>query len=269
MSIAFVPHWFQLGKLLAPSSPITLLIETMHIPNDESKKIFISVEPETILAREEFLIANAHHYHAILTFNANVLARCPNAIKYVYGTTWIQSEHWDTREPKQFCITGLFGSKCINNSSGYLFRVQLYMKQKEIKVPTVFFRSSFQNPQLPEFGINPLIGGSKLPLFQCMQYSIVIENSRQENYFTEKLLDCLLTRTIPIYYGCPNIQEYFDTTGWIFIDSPDQAIQAINALTPDLYATHEETITRNVEKAREYVDVYTNINRALAQVPGY
>ena len=241
----------------------------MHIPTHDTRNIFISVEPETILPREEFLLANYHHYHAILTYNANVLAKCPNAIKYVYGTTWIPQEHWDTREPKQFGVTGIFGSKCINYSTGHILRMQLYTVQRNLTVPHLFFRSSAQKPPLADTGNNPFIGDSKLPLFKGMQYSIVIENSRQDNYFSEKLMDCLLTRTIPIYYGCPNIHEYFDTRGWVFIESLEQAVEAINALTPDLYDTFEEVITANVEKAKQYTDVYTNINRGLARVPDY
>jgi len=40
-------------------------------------------------------------------------------------------------------------------------------------------------------------------------YSIAIENSSQEGYWTEKIADCFLAWTIPIYWGCPNIFEFF------------------------------------------------------------
>lgn len=39
-------------------------------------------------------------------------------------------------------------------------------------------------------------------------FSIAIENCVEENYFTEKLTDCLLTNTTPIYYGCSNIKNF-------------------------------------------------------------
>lgn len=42
------------------------------------------------------------------------------------------------------------------------------------------------------------------------KFSIAIENSVEENYFTEKLTDCILLDTTPIYFGCPNINNYFD-----------------------------------------------------------
>tara|TARA_Y100000389_G_scaffold189574_1_gene213484 strand:+ start:386 stop:1345 length:960 start_codon:yes stop_codon:yes gene_type:complete len=54
-------------------------------------------------------------------------------------------------------------------------------------------------------------------------YSIAIENCCKENYFSEKFTDCILAYTIPIYYGCPNINKYFskDCYYWLDINSPN------------------------------------------------
>ena len=48
-------------------------------------------------------------------------------------------------------------------------------------------------------------------------FSVAIENCRRELTFTEKLLDCFLTGTIPIYYGATNIESIFDKRGIIFL----------------------------------------------------
>jgi hypothetical protein len=42
------------------------------------------------------------------------------------------------------------------------------------------------------------------------KYSIAIENCAENNYFTEKITDCILTDTTPIYYGCPNIELFLN-----------------------------------------------------------
>ena len=54
-------------------------------------------------------------------------------------------------------------------------------------------------------------------------YSIAIENSCTKNCFEEKFTDCILAWTIPIYYGCPNIDKYFpkDCYYWLDINSPN------------------------------------------------
>jgi hypothetical protein len=44
------------------------------------------------------------------------------------------------------------------------------------------------------------------------KFSIAVENCVEENYFSEKFTDCVLTNTIPIYFGCPNIENYFKGT---------------------------------------------------------
>jgi GT2 family glycosyltransferase/glycosyltransferase involved in cell wall biosynthesis len=50
------------------------------------------------------------------------------------------------------------------------------------------------------------------------EYSIAIENSTHKNYFTEKIIDCFLTLTKPIYWGCQNINEYFPSESFTQLD---------------------------------------------------
>ena len=58
------------------------------------------------------------------------------------------------------------------------------------------------------------------------RYSIIIENSSEYDYFTEKLIDACLLETIPIYWGAPNISEYFDTRGFIICKNLDEIINS-------------------------------------------
>jgi hypothetical protein len=41
------------------------------------------------------------------------------------------------------------------------------------------------------------------------EFSIAIENSVESDYFSEKLTDCILTDTTPIYFGCPDASRFF------------------------------------------------------------
>ncbi len=49
-------------------------------------------------------------------------------------------------------------------------------------------------------------------------FSVAIENASYETYFTEKLLDCFATGTIPIYLGSPDVGDYFDSNGIITLE---------------------------------------------------
>jgi hypothetical protein len=42
------------------------------------------------------------------------------------------------------------------------------------------------------------------------RYHISIENLVERNYFSEKIIDPILAYSLPIYYGCPNISDFFD-----------------------------------------------------------
>ena len=62
------------------------------------------------------------------------------------------------------------------------------------------------------------------------KYHIAIENSSNDYYWTEKLSDCFITETYPIYYGCPNIGDYFPKDSYTAIDihNLDEAIATID-----------------------------------------
>jgi hypothetical protein len=219
---------------------------------------FIQVEPEAITPHQEFLIQNWKKYDKIFTYNREVLHICPNAVQYVYGTTWITERNPDV-SLKEFKVSSITGHKA--KTHGHTFRLNMYIRQHLFTIPTVWYRSS----TIKSIHNNPELGKSKFPLFETFQFSLVIENSRQTNYFTEKLCDCLVTKTIPIYYGAPNIAEYFDTTGWIILENEnvEEAIQTIGTLTPDWYSKYTSTIEKNYAEVQKYLDFYENLNRAI------
>jgi hypothetical protein len=64
------------------------------------------------------------------------------------------------------------------------------------------------------------------------RYHIVLENSRLPDYWTEKLADSYLGWSFPIYWGCPNVTDYFGRDSLIEIDisRPQEAIALIKAL---------------------------------------
>ena len=260
-------------KLHQPTSPTTIIQDYVQSKNPNTRNIYIQVEPEAIYPVEAKIIRDAKHYDFILTFNEEILRQCPNAVKYIYGTTWISSNDFGIVDvtKKRFRMTSVTGDKLM--TTGHRFRHRVYYTQERIQsIPTVFYRS--MRSSLPTIGNNPYLPAglsSKIDLFREEQYSLVIENSRQRNYFTEKLCDCLITKTIPVYYGCPNIADYFDTTGWIILekDSVDDLVSKLEHLTPDHYANCLSIVERNFETTCHYIDFHSNINDALRKLPGY
>lgn len=68
-------------------------------------------------------------------------------------------------------------------------------------------------------GINPL--EQKWDGIAPYKYHIVIENQSSNNVITEKIYDAFLGLSYPIYYGAPNIQNFFDSESMEIIDIVD------------------------------------------------
>ena len=90
---------------------------------------------------------------------------------------------------------------------------------------------------------------------------VAIENVRRAGYFTEKLLDCFLLRTVPVYWGCPDLAAHgFDVDGVVFIDDGDDvaavARAAVAAVGRALDAPPPAAaIERNYARAQDFLDL--------------
>lgn len=69
------------------------------------------------------------------------------------------------------------------------------------------------------------------------RYSLAIENYSNPWYWTEKIADCFLTWTMPIYYGCNEISHYFPSESYIQIDihDPSAIDQVREIISSDLW----------------------------------
>lgn len=64
------------------------------------------------------------------------------------------------------------------------------------------------------------------------RYSIAVENASGPDYWTEKIGDCFLAWTVPLYHGCTNLEAYFPADSFIRIDigRPRDALEAIRRI---------------------------------------
>jgi hypothetical protein len=76
-------------------------------------------------------------------------------------------------------------------------------------------------------------------------FSVAIENGQYETYFTEKILDCFLSYTIPVYLGAPDISDHFNPDGIIFLDDSFDP----RSLTEDLWWSKLSAIEDNFYRA--------------------
>lgn len=65
------------------------------------------------------------------------------------------------------------------------------------------------------------------------RYSIAIENSCIPSYITEKFYDCVISGCVPVYYGAPNVADYFPAESYVSlpINDFDKCLQIIRGLS--------------------------------------
>jgi glycosyltransferase involved in cell wall biosynthesis len=102
-------------------------------------------------------------------------------------------------------------------------------------------------------GFNEIKG--KIVGLEDYRFSIAIENENKDNWATEKISDCFLTGVIPIYYGCPNIGDYFDIDGIITFQTKDELEKIIKDITlngEQIYKDKYKSVKNNFELVNKY-----------------
>ena len=89
--------------------------------------------------------------------------------------------------------------------------------------------------------------------FKRYRFSIVIENYLSAYYFTEKIMNCFVSQTIPVYLGASRIQEFFNPDGIITLslDELDNLEKVLSVCTPEEYERRLPAVLDNYERAKE------------------
>jgi hypothetical protein len=221
---------------------------------------------------------NADKYYKIYTHDEHILEAFPGkAVRWVGAFVATMKE--DIRasfkvSDKEFKISTWSSCKLFPRCQGHHLRMFIYFNRNLFPDNFVYFRSSEPyplphhpaHPELPDILPDPdgktLFWRVPPTLYEKSQFSVEIENTREKNYFTQKLLDCLAAKTIPIYWGCTNISDFFDTTGWIIFSNVNELVEKLKVLNETYYTRHFDTVEKNaliVEKY--YIDFYKNFER--------
>ena len=169
-------------------------------------------------------------FYKILTKNKYLLEEIHNTSFFYLGSTFIQNS--DKIDLQKKNMASLIASNQ-NKLTGHKLRHKIvqHIKSKNLDISVI------------GRGYRPF--KNKEDGLKSFRYSIVIENSSEFDYFTEKVIDACLLETIPIYWGAPNISKYFDTRGFIICEGIDQILLAIQTMSIDDYNSKIEWIKKN------------------------
>ena len=94
-------------------------------------------------------------------------------------------------------------------------------------------------------------------------FNLAVENLREVDYFSEKVLDAFQTFTVPIYFGCPNISDYFNADGIIVIRDEYDFLRVANSLTPKDYWDRLPAMIDNQRVASSYQNGLRRIQQLI------
>jgi hypothetical protein len=284
MSVAFIPyrhprkHFCQLGQMsfddvcwplndrpdgrvlrdLSAQDHVLLIASsrmlTMRTGELRCQLSVLMCEPPAIQQRfynAARLIASKFKY--VLTHNTDLLCRLPNARFVAHGGSMLEvAEQQVVEKVKRISLIASDKS----STRGQRLRHEIVKWAAE------------NAPDLDALGrgYQPLADKAEghSPYF----FSVVIENSQEPGYFTEKLIDSFLCRSLPIYWGAPDIEHFFDSRGMIRCTTAKELRRAIQQVTAADYVMREAFLEKNRTLAMQYLDQFGRAARYLRDSNG-
>ncbi len=178
---------------------------------------------------------NRRKFNYILTFDERLLSIGENFIEYSLGGCWI--------EPKDIKIHNKNRNVSIisshkNEHAGHKMRHEI-IRNFRSKIDLVCGRGYSEIP-------------NKIVALRDFRYSLVVENFRINHYFSEKLIDCFSTGTVPIYWGCDSISNFFNNKGMILFTKLEELNSILNTVGESDYESRLSTIADNFEKCKAF-----------------
>jgi hypothetical protein len=202
--------------------------------NHKKKYAWLVESPHVTNNSYEFVKKNSHLFFKIFTFDKEILESTNNSILTPIGGCWILEEDRKIHK-KNKNISIISSSK--KHLEGHNLRHKIIKNIKDIDV--------FGN------GYNPI--DNKIDGLRNYKFSICVENCKKDYYFTEKIIDCFITGTIPIYWGCPSIGNFFDMGGIITFNDIDELKEKIISFSDNEYEKRMGSVLENFKRAQKYL----------------
>ena len=202
------------------------------------KYMWLVESPFVTPSAYEYVYNNWKQYDKIFTHSKRILER-PNAYLLPIGGCHLDENEISYEYEKTKLVSMMYSSKRF--APGHDIRFQI---------------ANTLNDVVSLMGSGNTGVHLKKKINSCKDYafSIVIENCKEDYYFTEKIIDCFLTGTIPIYWGCPSIGNFFNKSGFITFDTLDEITEIVKnkQYLLDFYIKNMYSIIENYNAALKY-----------------
>lgn len=221
---------------------------------DDPDAVCLLIEPRAIIPNTyAWVEEHFPKFRYVFTFDSQMLKDLPNAKLLIYGT--IMAEFPDMPKTKGISMVCSDKDFC----QGHLNRQMVA-------------RELCGHMNVDVFG--KYNGGEFVDdktIYDGYRFNVAMENYQDGYYFTEKICNCFASKVIPIYYGCPNIGEYFNTDGIVICKSPDDVIAQTEMILKDPEAEYEKRLDamfdnfHRVQKYRRFEPLFMEMYADLLE----
>lgn len=194
-------------------------------------------------------------FDVVLTHSSQVLAALDNAFFVPGGGVWVGGTHAG-------------GEAAIHQKTELCSMISSY------KVSAPLHRRRLGYALLLKFlfsGRVKVFLGSRtvasVPATGPFAFNVCVENFIDDLYFTERLLNCFATGTIPLYLGSRSLPPCFEEKGVLRFDNAKQLVDLLKSATLDRYADMMPFVEHNFRAVNDFRSledyIWTNYGHML------
>lgn len=205
--------------------------------NNPNKSVLMLWESEVLsndFCPTQKVIQNHENYKYILTSRSSLLNNPDIGYKCLFlpsGGIWLEKEQQQVYNKSK-------GTSLVTSSKAmcplHILRMQL---ARELAVDV--------------FGTAVGKWVEPIEYLKDYRFSVVIENNIDDYYFTEKILNCFATGTIPVYIGARKISTFFNKAG-IIECNPESIRNVIKSLNEDTYNQLLGAVNDNFNRVNQF-----------------
>lgn len=222
--------------------------------------LLVTTEPATVKTYSTCFLAQFGH---VLTSQEPRNIHHPDAIFSQTGLHWfygigrngyVTYDQMKAAPPPQ--KSGLISTVCSSKQQKHTLhnlRYQFTLKLKEALL------------ELDHFGHGVQRIDDKAEVLDPYRYHLAIENHICPHHWTEKLADPLLGYCLPLYCGCPNVEDYFPPESFIPVDLYDFEASLEDIRAALATGQYEKRLPAIIEARRRVLDEY-NLFAVLAGI---
>jgi hypothetical protein len=242
--------WLLVYHDLPRDSPVE------HLACPPQNTMLITGEPSSITHYGKRFLAQFGH---VLTGQEPWAIQHPGVIRHQPGLLWFYGgsdergtyDHLVNTPPPE--KTKTISTVCSTKAMRHTLHAQRLAFTKRLMADL---------PELDVFGYGMGHLDNKADAIDPYKYHLVIENHSCPHHWTEKLADAYLGYSLPIYFGCTNLEDYVPEESFVWIDirDYDAALAKIRSLIAG--GEYEKRLPSIIEARSRILEEYATFPQA-------